>query len=99
MLCVLLRRKALGHGNNVTRHGLYKSWAVGRGGGDRGDNFLEAIKNLRKDNPQSGRCANIMSDENKTLTASGAFNQIFLDRQMSLADIEDIVLHVSRRKH
>ena len=39
MLCVLLRHKALGHGNNVTRHGLYKSWAVGRGGSNRGDNF------------------------------------------------------------
>ena len=39
MLCVLLRHKALGHGNNVTRHGLYKSWAVGRGRSDRGDNF------------------------------------------------------------
>ena len=41
-----------------------------------------------------------MSEGDKTLSRSGAFNQLFLDRQMSLADIEDIVLHVSeRRKH
>ena len=39
MLCVLLQHEALGHGNNVTRHGLYKSWAVGGLGSGCGDNF------------------------------------------------------------
>ena len=39
MLCVLLQHEALGHGNNVTRHGLYKSWAVGGVGSGCGDNF------------------------------------------------------------
>ena len=38
-----------------------------------------------------------MSDRDESLSPSGAFNQIFLDSQMSLADIEDIVLHVSIR--
>ena len=35
-----------------------------------------------------------MSSGDKTISPSGAFNQIFLNSQMSLHDIEDIILHV-----
>ena len=35
-----------------------------------------------------------MSSGDQTISPSGAFNQIFLNSQMSLHDIEDIILHV-----